>query len=129
LFDHKDIRVGMDVFTRDNVYLGAVIALHTTSARGGAADPRADAEDSAQDAPRTHGEMLGPMPTALLGNPGPRTQGAREAFGVRPDAPPLGRGHIVVGKWWGLQDRRSIPLEDVQTVSLERVVLRPSRGS
>ena len=65
------------------------------------------------------------MPTQPLGNPGPSTQSAHALYAVQSDgAEPLGRGAIEVGKWWGLVGRRTIPLDAVQTVSLERVVLR-----
>jgi hypothetical protein len=39
----------------------------------------------------------------------------------------FGQGAITVGRWWGLIDRRTIALDAVQIVSLERVVLRLRR--
>lgn len=121
-FDDRDIRPAMDVYTYDNVYLGTVIELipgpvaQSTAHQPARLSPQASV---------VNGELLGPMPTHPLGNPGPGTQSAHTRYAASPDsARPLGRGAIAVGKWWGLVDRRTIPLEDVQTVSLERVVLK-----
>ena len=119
-FDARDIRRAMDVYTRDNVYLGTVLAvLPGPALLGPPPAPAAPPQGSALD-----GEALGPMPTQPLGNPGPRTQGAAAACGTSGDgAAPLGLGALIVGRWWGLRGRRIIPLDAVQTVSLERVVL------
>jgi hypothetical protein len=120
-FDHRDIRKAMDVYTLDNAYLGTVLAITPGS-------PTTDLQPSrgrSQQQSIVSGEMLGPMPTQPLGNPGPRTQSAALHYATGSDsARPIGRGTIEVGKWWGLVGRRTIPLEDIQTVSLERVVLK-----
>lgn len=120
-FDQRDIRPGMDVYTLDNTYLGTVLAV---IARPATATPEQVAATARQSS-AVNGELLGPMPTQPIGNPGPRHQSAAMAYATpAPDAQPLGQGAIVVGRWWGLRDRRVIPLEQVQTVALERVVLR-----
>jgi hypothetical protein len=120
-FDRRDIRPAMDVYTRDNVYLGTVLdVIPGPQARAG--------ERVAADARQTsavNGELLGPMPTQTIGNRGPSTQSARADYATDPDAAqPLGKGTLIAGKWWGLIGRRTIPLDDVQSVSLERVILK-----
>ena len=123
--DRRDIRHAMDVYTRDNVYLGTVLDVLEGPARlVGECLPPAGRPTSA-----VSGEALGPMPTEALGNVGPRTQAARVGYGVATDhAAPLGHGAIVVGRWWGLVGRRTLPLDWVQTVTLERIVLRLRRA-
>lgn len=119
-FDGRDIRRSMDVYTRDNVYLGTVLEVI----------PDRSTMDEEQVSPHARqssavsGELLGPMPTQPIGNPAPRTQSSSTLYATEPDGQPLGRGAIAVGRWWGLAGRLVIPLDDVQTVSLERVVLR-----
>ncbi len=123
-FDRRDIRPSMDVYTLDNAYLGTVLAVvpgQEPPPEGSA--PAPDGETSA-----ISGESLGPMPTQPVGNDGPRTQSARAQYAAQPDgAERLGHGALTVGKWWGLAARRMIPLDAVQTVSLERVVLKLKR--
>ena len=123
-FDRRDIRPSMDVYTLDNVYLGTVLAVvpgPEPPSKKSAAAP--DRESSA-----ISGEMLGPVPTQPVGNVGPETQSARAVYATQPDgAERLGHGALKVGKWWGLAARRTLPLNAVQTVSLERVVLTLKR--
>lgn len=122
-FDSGDIRRAMDVYTRDNVYLGTVLAVipGEAAAEGGV-------DEGARQSSAVDGELLGPMPTRTIGNPGPTTQSARALYGVAADrARPIGRGAIRVGTWWGLVGRRMIPLDRVLTVSLERVILQATR--
>ena len=123
-FDRRDIRPSMDVYTLDNVYLGTVLAVVPgLEPPVGESAPAPGRETSA-----TSGEMLGPMPTQPLGNAGPETQSARAEYATRRDgAERLGHGTLTVGKWWGLAARRTLPLDAVQTVSLERVVLKLKR--
>ncbi len=124
-FDRRDIRPAMDVYTCDNVYLGTV--LKTT--QGPAMPPGDVVPDHAHEASAVSGELLGPMPTQTIGYTGPSTQSARTRYAVGSDsAQPLGRGMIVVGRWWGLVGRRTFPLEVVQAISMERVILRFSKG-
>ncbi len=120
-FDDRDIRPSMDVYTRDNVYLGTIRAVVP-----GSATPDGERVlETARQSSTISGERLGPMPTAPLGNSGPERQSARALYATEPDAArPLGRGAIEVGRWWGLVGRRTIPLDAVQAVSLERVVLK-----
>ena len=111
----------MDVYTRDNVYLGTVIKVVQ-----GPQMPAGELVDAgARQTSAVNGELLGPMPTQTIGNPGPSTQSARAGYATDPDAAqPLGKGTLVAGKWWGLIGKRTIPLDDVQSVSLERVILK-----
>lgn len=119
-FDSRDIRKNMDVYTFDNVYLGTVLGLSTGHA---GADETVGV--TARQSSTVNGEMLGPMPTLPLGNQAALKQSASAAYATaRDSARPLGHGTITVGKWWGLSGRLTINLRDVQTVSLERVVLK-----
>lgn len=133
-FDTRDIRPSMDVYTNDNVYLGTVIRVIPDSGGrvvGDQAETPAEEQVAApaQQWSEVDGEMLGPMPTQTLGNKGPSKQSARAGYAVeRDDATLIGRGSIQVGKWWGLLGSRTIAIEDVQTVSIERVVLSRKRN-
>ena len=123
-FDRRDIRPAMDVYTCDNVYLGTILKTIQGPAML-ASDPM---PDHVNEASAVSGELLGPVPTQPIGNPGPSTQSARTRYAVWSDsAQPLGRGMIVVGRWWGLVGRRTFPLEAVQAISMERVILRLSK--
>ncbi len=123
-FDRRDIRPSMDVYTLDNAYLGTVLAV----VPGPELPPEESPVAPGREASAISGESLGPMPTQPVGNVGPETQSARARYAAQPDgAERLGRGALKIGKWWGLAARRTIPLDAVQTVSLERVVLRLKR--
>lgn len=120
-FDNRDIRRAMDVYTLDNVYLGTVLAVvpGPVTSTGEQVDP------GARQSSTVSGEVLGPAPTQSVGNAGPVNQSARAGYSSRPDqARPLGDGFVEVGRWWGVLGRRRIPLESIQTVSLERVLLK-----
>ena len=117
-FDRRDIRVGMDVYTCDQIYLGTVLKI-----RPGPALDHERILPAALQSSSVNGELLGPMPTAPIGNPAPHKQSASARYASARDAEPLGAGDLVVATWWGLVARRVILLSDVQTVSLERVVL------
>jgi hypothetical protein len=119
-FDRRDIRRGMDVYTRDNTYLGNVLEVIT----GPAMEQRVRVSPDARQSSSMSGELRGPMPTLPLGNRGPINQSARADYATLPDAADLiGAGTLVVGKWWGLRGRRTLSLKLVQSVSLERVAL------
>ena len=123
-FDSRDIRPFMDVYTRDNVYLGTVRAI-VPGPGDALPPPEEQPPEWARQSSALDGERLGPAPTQALGNPGPRAQSARAGYAAALDgARPLGHGYLEVGRWWGLIGRRTIPLEAVQTVSLERVILK-----
>ena len=124
-FDRGDIRRTMDVYTLDNAYLGTVLKI----VPGRAALHEESVEASARQTSRVNGELLGPMPTQPIGNQSPIRQGAQAQYDTATDAEQLGDGALIVGRWWGLRGRRTIPLADVQTVSLERVVLKQRRAT
>ena len=125
--DDRDVRPGMDVYTLDDVYLGSVVRVEP-----GDAPPAPRASPSAGGS-ETSGESLGPMPTAAVGNRGPREQSAAQGYatGGPSVGRPLGAGRLRVRRSpVGLDPStliprsRWLPLDLVQTVSLERVVLR-----
>lgn len=121
-FTVRDIRRAMDVYTRDNVYLGTVLEVIPGPA---APDGKPELSPEVLQSSAVNGEWLGPMPTEPLGNRGPANQSARARYAVGQEAAErIGRGALRVGKFGGLVGRRLIPLDAVQTVSLERVVLR-----
>ena len=123
-FNRRDIRRRMDVYTSDNVYLGTVLAVTA----GAPVHPGENVAPPPDQTSEVNGELLGPMPTIPVGNLGPVSQGAARAYATAADSPGvLGAGSLVVGKWWGLRGRYVIPLDAVQTVSLERVILRVSQ--
>lgn len=121
-FDQRDIRPPLDVYTLDNVYLGSVLRVmpEPTAVLDQRSPDLAQHEPNAVD-----GEWLGPAPTQEAGNRGPGVQAARARYGITADGtPPLGNGAFEIGKWWGLVGRRTIPVDAVLTVSLERVILK-----
>lgn len=121
-FDQRDIRPPLDVYTLDNVYLGSVLRVMPEPAA--VLDQRSP--DRARHEPdAVDGERLGPAPTQAAGNRGPGVQAARARYGITADSTPLlGNGAFVIGKWWGIIGRQTIPVDAVLTVSLERVILR-----
>ena len=120
-FNGHDIRRAMDVYTLDNAYLGTVLGIAANPATAAREQVAPDARQSST----VSGERMGPMPTAPIGNHAPRVQSAANQYATADVGDqPLGAGTLAVGRWFGLLGRRTIPLEDVQTVSLERVVLR-----
>ncbi len=122
----------MDVYTLDNAYLGTVQGVIPGPSTPPAVEPHAGRPAAVEDGgwSELDGERLGPVPTQPLGNSGPLRQSARARYATAPDgAPPIGRGLLQVGGRWGLAGRRTIPLELVQTVSLERVVLRLTKAA
>ena len=125
-FDTRDLHRRLDVFARDDVYLGTIVKI--VAADRPAMRPDASGEQEAPAArhpSRVSGELLGPMPTASLGNPGPLSQSAAGGYRTEPDgARSLVGGSIVVGRWWGLVGRRTIRLDQILSLSLERVILK-----
>ena len=122
-FNRHDIRRSMDVFTLDDVYLGSVLRIIPGPAIG----HEEQAPPEVRQTSEINGELLGPMPTLPLGNKGPVTQSGASLYAVTMndgERLSIGKGALVVGKWWGLVGRRVIPLDAIQTVSIERVVLR-----
>lgn len=126
--DRRDVRPGMDVYTLDNVYLGSVLRVEP-----GPLGKRGPVQAPSGPGSTVSGEALGPMPTASLGNRGPVSQSAASAYGAQDasGAITLGKGRVRVRRWLINLDPRTfiprtrwIPLDLVQTVSLERVVLR-----
>ena len=129
-FDDRDVRRGMDVFTLDNVLVGTVVWIRGGRPRQSRTGRAPEAGGQTSD---VSGETLGPMPTTRVGNRGPLTQGAGTRFASRAER--VGRALdgaelLVLRTPIGPDLRRyrprlrSVPLTAVQTVSLERVVLR-----
>ncbi len=82
-FDHRDIRLAMDVYTFDNVYLDTVLKITAVaSAPVVEQTRRVKHQRSAMS-----GEILGPMPTQPIGNAGPRVQGAANTSPQAPTRP------------------------------------------
>ena len=135
------IRRGMDVFTLDGVYVGTVVHVATRpsppyhGARPSPPNPLSRArERGSLRVNQFSGESLGPVPTARIGNRGPSTQARVAGFGAvtDPGAPSHTgpSGHLVIFRWlvaqqWrmSMPSLRRLPLNLVQTVSLERVIL------
>lgn len=117
-FDRRDIRKTMDVYSYDNVYLGTVLVITEGPAR------RVKHSIASDPSSYVNGELLGPMPTQPIGSEASMRQGAGAHYGIAADAAPIGAGSIVVGRCWGLRQRRIVALDDVQCVSLERIVLK-----
>jgi hypothetical protein len=121
-FRTSEIRPRMDVFGLDGVRLGTI----TKVVPGSVQAPSAGTDLSGTEGVRTFdGEATGPAPTRSVGNFGPETQAPERRYGANVTAgEPLGAGEIEIGTVFGMFWRRRIPLDEVQTVSLERVVLR-----
>ncbi len=123
-FDHRDIRVSMDVWTADNQYLGTVRRV-----TGSGTPVSAPMEPPKPWVGGFSGEMIGPVPTQSLGNTGPVKQAAYAGYATIGDgAKSLGAGKMTVGHWAGFINRRSIALDLVQSVSLERITLRLTKA-
>ena len=123
-FDHRDIRVFMDVWTADNQYLGIVRRVSGSGTAG-----RAYREKSKRREGGFSGETIGPVSTRSIGNTGPSAQAAHAAYATNGDgARSLGGGTMTVGHWAGLIKRRSLALDLVQSVSLERITLHLTKA-
>jgi len=118
-FDTRDLRIGMDVYTADWVYLGTVRRVCL-----GPAPSTRPVRALPNEGSIVSGELLGPQPTAPLGNPGPSVQTAAKGYATgSDDAVPLGTGAIAVGRLPLPLGWHWIPVSDIQVVSFERVVL------
>ncbi len=123
-FDHHDIRVSMDVWTVDNYYLGTVRRV-----TGSGKPVSTHMEPPERRGSGFSGETLGPASTQSIGNTGPDTQAMLAAYATNGDgAKSLDGGRVTVGHWAGLIKRRSIALDFVQSVSLERITLRLTKA-
>jgi hypothetical protein len=121
-FRSTDIRRNMDVFGLDGQRIGTVIRV---SADHTARTSVPDNPPFTPDVREFDGEATGPAPTRSVGNAGPATQAPEHRYGAATTSgESLGNGSFQVGTWYGLFGRRWISLDEVQTVSLERVVLR-----
>jgi len=132
----RQLRRGTDVFAADGVYLGTVVWVRTTALPdedGESGRPAAVRADSG-DAARFTGETLGPMPTADVGNGGPRRQNEQTGFASQSIASALDASSVaselvvlrllVALNWGDFGPRlRRIPVSLVQVASLERIVL------
>jgi hypothetical protein len=121
-FRTSEIRRGMDAFGIDGQKIGMVIQVvpgHVPETEGDGTVP-GKPEQRMFD-----GEAIGPAPTRELGNFGPATQSPENRYGSTAiGGDPLGTGSIQIGTMYSWFGRIWIPLEEVQTVSMERVVLR-----
>jgi hypothetical protein len=120
-FSTGEIRRHMDVYTFDAQYIGSVLWIRsdTSENRTPELDP-AVLEFSEID-----GEAFGPAPTQSVGNRGPVKQSARQGYATQAIASAThDQGELIVGKYFGLLGLRRVPIEDIQTVALERIVLR-----
>jgi hypothetical protein len=132
------IQRGMDVFTLDVVYVGTVVHVSQRPHRATMAPPPRPVPiamgSGSQGAHQFSGEVLGPAPTAQIGNTGPSRQSRNAGFAaneVTSSTPGGGRsGYLVVvrlpvAQQWraGLPSVRRLPLDLIQVVSLERVIL------
>lgn len=123
---------GKDVFDAEGTYLGTVVWVRDRRRTQGSAP----AARASQAGPSFSGEAIGPMPTAALGNAGPRSQSPGTAYatstaGYRVDERATRQpAELVVLRlltslnWSTLRPRvRRIPIGLVQAVSHERIVL------
>jgi hypothetical protein len=139
-FLERDVRRGMDAFSLDGVYVGTVIHVTYEEDRGGHRSPHdGKAEATVRSGERRvssegqfSGESIGPMPTAALGNDGPRAQSPGTAYASAP--PSTGRKRrpaalytvrlLTALNWATLSPRvRRISVDHVQAVSLEGSIL------
>ena len=152
-FSRRDLRRGVDVFSADNVYLGTVVWVRwegvasasppgPSPVRGGrdqdnlVSPPLSTRErpgGGASPAPFS-GERLGPMPTAALGNGAPVLQTVSNRYASESDrATKNDSGRptelvivrsLVSLNWDTLRPViRRVPVELIQLVSLERIIL------
>jgi hypothetical protein len=121
-FWSTDIRRNMDVFGLDGGRIGTVIRVNSDPV---ARNVMPDNPPFTPDIREFDGEATGPAPTRAVGNRGPATQAPEHRYGTASmSGDPLGNGSVQVGTWYGFFGRRWISLDEVQTVSMERVVLR-----
>ena len=121
-FRTTELRPGMDVFRLDGGHIGTVIRVLPGPEHSVAGDPD---HSEAPEHRQFDGESSGPAPTREVGNFGPETQAPENFYGSRTVyGESLGQGEIVVGTFLGMFRRRRISFEQIQTVSMERVILR-----
>lgn len=123
IYRSSEIRPRMDVFTFDGIRLGSIIRV-----KPGHIPDQPDnlsANPDATERSDVDGEALGPAPTREVGNFGPASQSPDNRYGTATgDSELLGNGCMQIGTILGMFGRRWVPIDDVQTVSMERVVLR-----
>jgi hypothetical protein len=121
-FRTGEIRRSMDVFSLDGEKIGTVIRVLAGP------EPPSSEEASVPGKPQERefdGEAIGPAPTRAAGNFGPATQSPEHGYGVKATGgESLGDGAMLIGTVYGMFFRKWIPLREVQTVSMERIVLR-----
>lgn len=121
-FRSSDIRPGMDVFSLDGVQIGSIIQVLSGSESSGGNGLRPAGVPVCR---RFDGESTGPAPTRDVGNFGPATQSPENRYATGPEhGTSLGNGEMLVGTLFARFRRRRISLDEVQTISMERVVLR-----
>jgi hypothetical protein len=121
-FRSTDIRRSMDVFGLDGDRIGTVLRVRPGPTSG---NNIPDNLPFTPDIRIFDGESIGPAPTRAIGNFGPATQAPEHRYGASArSGEPLGTGEMHVGTLLTLFRRRWISLDEVQTVSMERVILR-----
>lgn len=121
-FRSTDIRRSMDVYGLDGAWIGTVLQVRLGEKSG---DNGPDNPPFTPDTRVFDGESLGPAPTRAVGNFGPATQAPEHRYGASTrTGEPLGTGEMRVGTLFTMFGRRWISLDEVQTVSMERVILR-----
>jgi hypothetical protein len=126
-FRTSEIRRKMDVYSLDGVLLGSVTRIFPGNR---SIDESGTNLSGTPDQREFDGESIGPAPTRSVGNPGPATQSPETFYATSAKTgEALGDGEIEIGTFMGMFLCRRIPLAEVQTVSLERIVLRQSASA
>jgi len=105
----------MDVYDRHGIWLGSVLWIEAS--KSAPAEPVATYPISAL---AFDGERLGPASTQGIGNTGPQKQA--ELSRAHSDAGSV-VSRVMVGKWFGLRDRRLFESCRIINVSLEHIVV------
>lgn len=131
-FGAHELRPGMDVFSADGVLLGSVVQIRYHPAELTVSSASGPVGTVQSVTPFT-GEILGPMPTAKLGNGGPVRQHANTGYAAiagHAAAPAGAPMELLVFRtlvnldWRTLWPRlRWYPVTLIQHVSYERIVL------
>lgn len=124
MFSTRDIRRGMDVYHEHGQYIGTVLLVRERPARLKTLPAAGQRFESGFS-----GESIGPVSTAAVGNVGPQTQRPGSDYGAAAPAAdvPSEVASFVVGSFRNLL-LRCVDVADVESVSMERVIVRDSDG-